>query len=47
MYALKDFHIDNLNTSKATDISYMFNYAQSLEILNLSGWNTSNVTNMN
>ena len=46
MYALKDFDIDNLDTSKATDFSYMFNNAQSLEDLNLSGWNTINVWSM-
>ena len=34
------------DTSKVTDMSYMFAYNQKLETLNISNWDTSNVTNM-
>ena len=34
------------DTSKVTDMSYMFAYDQKLETLNISNWDTFNVTNM-
>ena len=37
---------DNFNTSKVTNMSYMFSYCSSLTNLDLSSFNTSNVTNM-
>lgn len=39
-------NIDLLDTSKVTDMSYMFYYTKKLENLDLSSWDTSNVTNM-
>lgn len=39
--------ITNLNTGNVTDMSYMFSYYNGiLSVLDLSGWDTSNVTNM-
>ncbi len=38
--------LENLNTSKVTDMSKMFYYCSSLRSLNLSNFNTSAVTNM-
>ncbi len=34
------------DTSKVTDMSYMFNQTRALKSVNASGWDTSNVTNM-
>ena len=39
--------LENLNTSKVTDMSIMFSGCSSLKELNLSNFNTSKVTNMN
>ena len=38
--------IENLNTSKVTDMSGMFSYCSNLKELNLSNFNTSKVTNV-
>ena len=47
---LTSLDLSGFNTSKVTDMSYMFNcnesYTSSLESLNISGFDTSNVTNM-
>lgn len=42
------FDVSKLNTSKVTDMSYMFSGVgtNNLTIVGLNGWNTSNVTNM-
>ncbi len=37
---------DNLDTSNVENMSFMFNYCQSLTSLDLSSWDTSKVTNM-
>ena len=39
-------NLENLNTTKVTDMSYMFNGCQNLSSLDLSYFNTTNVTNM-
>ena len=39
--------IENLNTEKVTDMSYMFNNCTGLTSLNLSSFNTAEVTKMN
>ena len=45
-----NFNVTKLNTSKVTNMSYMFNYAgyntTTLSIGDLSSWDTSNVTSM-
>ncbi|MGP3641021.1 BspA family leucine-rich repeat surface protein [Lentilactobacillus hilgardii] len=47
MHGLKSIiGMSNLDTSKATDMSYMFNACTSLTSLDLSNFHTSNVTNM-
>ena len=38
--------IGNLNTSEVKDMSYMFGYCSSLTSLDLSNFNTDNVSNM-
>lgn len=43
---LAGIDIENFNTSRVTDMSYMFAYCSSLKSLDVSKWNTSNVTNM-
>ena len=40
-----DLDVSNWDTSKVTDMSYMFSGARINTDLNLSGWNVSNVTN--
>ena len=46
--SLISFTENNLNTSKVTDISYMFYECKQLsEISDISKWDTSNITNMN
>ena len=44
--SLKTLDISKWDTSKVTDMSYMFNGCKLLEYLNLSGWNISNVISM-
>ena len=39
-------HLDYLNTSNVTDMSYMFSSCRSLSSIDLSGFNTDNVTDM-
>ena len=39
--------LSKLDTSKVTDMSYMFSDCSGLASLDLSGWNTGNVTDMN
>lgn len=39
-------NIENLNTDLVTDMNYLFRYCSSLTNLDLSKWNTSNVTKM-
>ena len=39
-------NLENLNTTKVTDMSYMFNGCNNLSSLDLSYFNTTNVTNM-
>ena len=39
--------MEYLNTSKVTDMAYMFNHCSSLTSLDLSNFNTGKVTNMN
>ena len=39
-------HLENLDTSNVTDMSYMFDMCSNLSSIDLSGLNTSNVTNM-
>ena len=41
-----DYELSNLDTSKVTDMSFMFYLCSNLNSLNLSKFNTSNVTNM-
>lgn len=41
-----DYELSNLDTSKVTDMSFMFYSCSNLNSLNLSKFNTSNVTNM-
>lgn len=41
-----DYELANLDTSKVTDMSYMFYLCSNLNSLNLSKFNTSNVTSM-
>ena len=38
--------VNNLNTSKVTDMSYMFNESRAIKVLDLSKWDTTNVTTM-
>ena len=38
--------LENLNTSEATDMQYMFNGCKKLDSLDLSGFSTANVTSM-
>ncbi len=45
-YALKELDLSNFNTSKVTNMQYMFQYCTSLTNLNISSFDTSNVTNM-
>ena len=43
---LKQANLEGLDTSKVTDMSFMFYTAFGLKSLNVSTWDTSNVTNM-
>ena len=43
---LTSFDGSNLDTSRVTNMSYMFSYCTFLESLDLNGWDTSRVTNM-
>ncbi|MDM1009524.1 BspA family leucine-rich repeat surface protein [Clostridium perfringens] len=44
---IKSLDLSSWDTSKVTDMSFMFNQTMELESINASGWDTSNVTNMN
>ena len=47
LFYLKQFiNIENLNTSRVTDMHEMFRYCKALKNLDLSSFDTSNVTNM-
>ena len=46
IHNLTTLDLSNFNTSKVTDMSYMFYYMTSLTSLNLSSFNTSKVTDM-
>ena len=50
LHGIISLDLNNLDTSKVTDMSEMFksnfNYTTSLTSLNINSWNTSNVTNM-
>lgn len=43
---VKDFNFDNYDTSKITNMDYMFNDCSNIRKLNLSKFNTSNVYTM-
>ena len=43
---LKQANLEGLDTSKVTNMSYMFKHASSLKNLDVSKWNTGNVTDM-
>lgn len=47
---VENIQFDNFDTSKVTDMSYMFSYAGKMAttwtVGDLSNWDTSNVTNM-
>ena len=45
-WAVSELELNSLDTSAMTDMSYMFHYCSDLTSLNLSGFNTSNVTNV-
>ena len=46
-FALISLDLSNFNTSKVTNMGYMFGVCSSLTSLNLSNFDTSKVTNMN
>ena len=42
----KDLNVSNLDTSRLTNMGFMFSNCEELSTLDLSKWDTSNVTNM-
>ena len=46
-YKGKNLDVSNWDTSKVTNMNYMFGYCSSLTSLNLSNWDISKVTDMN